>query len=406
MRIGLLAYHAACNFGAVMQLLSTFSYLKKAGHDPFILNWVAADLEEHYRKTTPPLQIEEMKAFRRSAWQETPLCRTTEDVARIITEYNIEAVIIGSDAVAQHHPLRERMVFPCRTIIGFSQTTSDRQFPNPFWATWNGIGSCEVPVALMSASSQDSAYKLIPASVRKDMDKQIMKYRYVSTRDSWTSEMFAYITHGKCVPEVTPDPVFAFNQNAAEVLPTKEDFLARHNLPEKYILLSFINSNTVSQEWISSFEKQANKEGYECALLPFAQKPSFGTVKHNIGLPLSPTDWYSLIRHSSGFVGHNMHPVVVSIHNGIPFFSFDNYGRKRFNGMLTDDRSSKIKHILDEALLSIQRISCIGRGFTPPPPEDVLQRIMSFPHANSKAFAANYLEKYNNMMNKLTDTLK
>ena len=187
---------------------------------------------------------------------------------------------------------------------------------------------------------------------------------------------------------------------------TKEDFLARRNLPEKYILLSFINSNTVSQEWISSFEKLANKEGYECALLPFAQKPSFGTVKHNIGLPLSPTDWYSLIRYSSGFVGHNMHPVVVSIHNGIPFFSFDNYGRKRFNGMLTNDRSSKIKHILDEASLSMQRISCIGRGFTPPPPEDVLQRIMSFPHANSKAFAANYLEKYNNMMNKLTDTLK
>ena len=74
--------------------------------------------------------------------------------------------------------------------------------------------------------------------------------------------------------------------------------------------------------------------------------------------------------------------------------------------MLTDDRSSKIKHILDEASLSMQRISCIGRGFNPPPPEDVLQRIMSFPHANSKAFAANYLEKYNNMMNKLTDTLK
>ena len=32
MKIGLLAYHSACNFGATLQLLSTYRYLLKAGY--------------------------------------------------------------------------------------------------------------------------------------------------------------------------------------------------------------------------------------------------------------------------------------------------------------------------------------------------------------------------------------
>ena len=405
MKIGLLAYHAACNFGAVMQLLSTYCYLKSNGHEPVIINWMASDLEEYYRRTTPSVQISQMKAFRTAAWNETSLCRTAEDVAQVITENDIEAVIIGSDAVVQHHPLRERIVFPCRTIIGVNKNTSDCEFPNPFWATWNGIRNCDVPVALMSASSQDSAYRKIPVNVRNEMERQILKFRYVSTRDLWTKEMFAYITHGKCDPEVTPDPVFAFNQNASSLIPKREEFLKRFGLPEKYILLSFINDTTVSQQWISNFETLAEKEGYECALLPFAQKPSFGTVRHNISLPLSPLDWYALIRYSSGFVGHNMHPIVVAIHNDVPFFSFDNYGRKRFNGLLTDDRSSKIRHILGEAMLSQQRISCINRGFKAPSSQEILARLKSFPHDKSQAFAAKYLDKYNTMMNEIIHRL-
>ena len=45
MRIGLLAYHSAINFGATLQLLSTYMFFKNNGYEPIVINWVASDLE-------------------------------------------------------------------------------------------------------------------------------------------------------------------------------------------------------------------------------------------------------------------------------------------------------------------------------------------------------------------------
>jgi hypothetical protein len=47
-------------------------------------------------------------------------------------------------------------------------------------------------------------------------------------------------------------------------------------------------------------------------------------VDANIGLPLYPLDWYSLIRHSSGVLGTRFHPIVCCLANGVPFMSIDN----------------------------------------------------------------------------------
>ena len=57
MKIGLLAYHSAINFGATLQLLSTYMYLKNHAHSPIVINWVAADLEESYSNYTPAVQL-------------------------------------------------------------------------------------------------------------------------------------------------------------------------------------------------------------------------------------------------------------------------------------------------------------------------------------------------------------
>ena len=406
MKIGLLAYHSACNFGATLQLLSTYGYLTKHGHHPIVINWTPQNLEDYYRQRVPASQFQEQIATRQRLWEETRMCRNSKDVAQAIEENGIEAVIIGSDAVAQHHPLLERIVFPCRTIIGIIPNTEDREYPNPFWATWEDFLSRNIPVAAMSVSCQDSRYRLIPHNLRQQMAARVVRYKYLSVRDTWTRQMMEHLTSGRLKPEVTPDPVFALNDNAGEWIPGKDGIIRKYNLPEKYILLTFPDgSATVPQSWIDKFQELALKDGKECVLLPFSHADSFGTLPHTVRLPLSPTDWYALIKHASAYVGYNMHPIVVALHNQVPFFSFDNYGRKRFNGLLTDDRSSKIRHILGEAMLSQQRISCINRGFKAPSSQEILARLKSFPHDKSQAFATKYLDKYNTMMNEIIHRL-
>lgn len=408
MKIGLLAYHAVCNFGAMLQLLSTYMFLKNHGHEPVIINWVAKDLENYYAQNTPISQIENQLKLRLQLWKETALCRTIKDVANIISNEQIDAVIIGSDAVAQHHPLFERIVFPCRNIIAINSVTSDVLFPNPFWGIWTDYLDKPVPVALMSAASQDSKYKYISKKLRKQMKERIMAFSYVSVRDVDTQKMFSFITEGQCCPSVTPDPVFAFNQNAASLVPSKEELMKKYDLSGKYMLISFKNEKrcNVSQTWLNKFQDIAKHHGIQCVSLPFSTSLSAGELESEIALPLNPIDWYALLKYSCGYIGNNMHPIVVCIHNTVPFFSFDNYGTKHANGLFCDSSTSKIRHILKVANLLDCRIASNSLFRRTPSPEHVFNKLQTFDKAKCKNFAQGYLNKYNEMMTKILERLR
>ena len=399
MKIGLLAYHAVCNFGAMLQLLSTYMFIKNHGHEPVIINCVAKDLENYYAQNTPISQIENQLKLRLQLWKETALCRTIKDVANIISNEQIDAVIIGSDAVAQHHPLFERIVFPCRNIIAINSVTSDVLFPNPFWGIWTDYLDKPVPVALMSAASQDSKYKYISKKLRKQMKERIMAFCYVSVRDVDTQKMFSFITEGQCCPSVTPDPVFAFNQNAASLVPSKEELMKKYGLSGKYMLISFKNEKrcNVSQTWLNKFQDIAKHHGIQCVSLPFSTSLSAGELESEIALPLNPIDWYALLKYSCGYIGNNMHPIVVCIHNAVPFFSFDNYGTKHANGLFCDSSTSKIRHILKVANLLDCRIASNSLFRRTPSPEHVFNKLQTFDKAKCTTFAQDYLSKDNEM---------
>ena len=149
-----------------------------------------------------------------------------------------EAVIIGSDAVCQHHTLLERIVFPCHKIIAIQKSTSDRLFPNPFWALWNRLLPRPIPVVMISASCQDSVYSYFSNKLCREMATQINSFKYVSVRDEWTQEMFRHVTRNKINPPITPDPVFAFMPNAGDMLPSFGELRQKFDLPDKYFLFS------------------------------------------------------------------------------------------------------------------------------------------------------------------------
>lgn len=399
MKIGILAYHSACNFGANLQVLSSVGYLRRMGHTPVVLNYETTDFVAFYERITPSEVRLAYREFRNRYMPLSRHCETAEQLAQVIEDECVEAVIIGSDAVAQHHSLAERIQFPNRRIMTVTRMTQDRYFPNPFWGTFQDYLKWSVPMALLSASSQDSNYHLFLPSLRKQMYKRLQQFGYISVRDEWTRDMYAAVSDGKCQVPVTPDPVFAFNANCADIIPPKEEILTKYQLPERYILLSFLNSGTVSVEWLAQFQEQAEQVGIACVALPFPQGLKFKhPFSHEIPSPLLPLDWYALIKYSMGYVGHNMHPIVVSLHNANPFFSFDNYGIKKLNAVYTDDYSSKIKHILHLAELDEYRVSCLSRFFTPPASEYVLNKVLDFPQRKTKGFADGYYLQYEIMM--------
>lgn len=406
MKIGLLAYHAACNFGAFIQLLSTVEYIKKQGDEPIVINWIPRDFRKDYEKRALPEVRELYARLREQYYPMTELCETDRRVAEIIEKEKIDAIIIGSDAVLQHHPLRERIHFPCRRIIYISKPTSDRMFPNCFWGSFLRYLSAPIPVAVISGSSQDSKYYYIKAKIKAKMKQSILGFRYMSVRDDWTQKMIKYLTDGEIIPDVTPDPVFAFNQNASHLVPSKEDICKKFSIPENYMILSFKGSKSVSQEWINDFHKLANDKGLACVKLPYADAPAYGDIQYTIDDAISPLDWYALIKYSKGYIGNNMHPIVTSITNAVPFYSFDNYGISKIDGRSTNGESSKIYHILKQADLLENRVFTLGVDYSPQSPNNVLDSVLDFNVEKEKSFAKIYCHKYEKMMREVYKQIK
>ena len=80
--------------------------------------------------------------------------------------------------------------------------------------------------------------------------------------------------------------------------------------------------------------------------LPFPQEECDFEVDEKIKLPLSPLEWYEIIKKSSGYIGNNMHPIVVALHNAVPIFVFDYYAVKRNRFSAPEITMSKIYDLI------------------------------------------------------------
>lgn len=404
MKIGLIAYPTVCNFGANLQMLSTLEYFRKRDIDIEIINWLPLSLEGVYKRGTSEAQYKVHEEFRKKYYTMSRVCRTAEDVAKVIDDDNITGVIVGSDAVAQHHPFLDRIVFPSRRIIRVQSFSEDRMFPNVFWGTFQKYLTKEIPMAVLSASCQNSPYKTFSKKIKDAMLQYAKEYKYLSVRDEWTQQLYKYVSNGSIVPEVTPDPVFAFNYNVSYI-PTKEEILNRFSLPPKYLLLSFNHKMRMSERWIKEFQELAHRYDYTCVALSYPNILLFGNITDKvIETPLDPLDWYAIIKYSCGYIGNNMHPIVVSLHNDVPFFSFDNYGVTHLK-MFCNRKSSKIYDILNRAGFPENRVNVTTLTAHIPKPQIVFEAIINFDKEKCKTFSLAWYEEYIKMMNRILDAL-
>ena len=257
----------------------------------------------------------------------------------------------------------------------------------------------------MSASSQNANFRLFRGRLRKRMSNSLKQFKSITARDEWTKNMIRYLTYNLIVPEITPDPVFAYNQNIKDQY-SKEDLARKFNLPEKYILISFRNRKCVNMAWLNAFQTMSEKNNLSCVVLPMPDGIKFDhPIKNIIDIPLSPEEWYGIIKYSSGYIGENMHPVVVALHNCIPFYAFDSYGIVRFK-YFVNEKSSKVYDILSKAGFTEKRIGILGRGYKPPQTEEVLSHLINFDHLKCESFSRSQLKKYNIMMDNMLSSIK
>lgn len=399
-KIGILTYHSVYNFGANLQTLSTFYYFKNRGYEVKIIDWRPKDLFEQYKRITPIEQAKVHENFFSEYYELTSICYSDEDIVQVINEENFNAIVIGSDAVCRHFPTLIRWR-PSRTHFFLKNGLySPDIFPNPFWGSFYNKLKTKIPIILMSVSSQGTLYQYTLFWERRQLSKAVNNFSYITVRDSWTQQVFDYFSYGKVLPEITPDPVFAFNANVPENFVSR-DFIKHFKLPERYIILSFKKKYSPSSEWIKEFVQHCKKHKIAVVSLPYPQEENILDVDINMHLPISPLEWYNIIKYSMGYVGNNMHPIVVAMHNGIPFISFDYYAH--FNHLIgkVNLEFSKIYDLLNKTSLlnyyeNIQRV-----GYRFPTPESIFKKVCRFDVIGGKQIAVEKLQNYMKLMSNI-----
>ena len=187
MRIGVLTYHCPPNFGAQLQAVSTVGYLRRVGHDVIVLNWYAKDLEEMYAHRIPAEQILSHFHFADQAFPLSNKCQIEEELISTIDSLNLDAIIVGSDALFKYVPLNKCRYFSKRRlkyIYNFTPLSCERIEGNPFFGDFLRKLHKNIPAATYAVSSQNCPFEVMTRKEKAAMRDALSNYLHITVRDA------------------------------------------------------------------------------------------------------------------------------------------------------------------------------------------------------------------------------
>ena len=388
--IGVLTHCIADNYGANLQALSTACYLRNKGLNPVFFKW------DPYPVNNNDEQLRLHRTFlERQGFVVTENCESDEDFIRCISKYDIDFVIVGSDCVLTYSKPFFKYELSRRGIVK-KKALIDWIFPNPFWMPYLN-NTPNLKAAIMSGSCGGSDLKRASGSTKEKMSECLNAFSYISVRDDYTKQSLNKILGSAKVSSIsiTPDPVFALNQNLKEQ-PTKESVLSKFNLPEKYVVAGFYDHYMPSDSWLGKLKESLNSKGLILVNLPMPQGGKTYSYDLNISLPLDSLDWYYLIKYSSGYIGNNMHPIIVSIHNGVPFYSINAHGRYYLRNHIQTVKNTKEYELLKRFNLLDYHTPC--KQIESVSPDKVVESLIDFDKSYCLSCGKILLDEYNVMM--------
>lgn len=397
-KVAILTHSTAYNYGANLQALSTACYLRNHGYEPVFLQWGA-----YLNGNTPLEQVKIHKEFQKTAgFQMSEPLEKDEDFLNYINNEGIKRIIVGSDCVLtyDHH------LFPfmlTRKGIVRIKKREDYKFPNPFWLPFLAEGK-QVKRCLLSASTGGGfSMNIKDSAVRKQMMSLLDKFDYLSVRDSFTLRFLENLLPNRHDLHLTPDPVFGFNNNVSNI-PSEKYIRSKFKIEGRYYIVCFYKSNWPDQKWADCLMEETHKTGIKCISLPMPQGGRNSNFDIDIELPLDPLDWYALIKYSNGYIGNNMHPMIVAIHNNVPFFTYNIHGRSVLHGKLQLIKTSKEYDLLSRFGLQ--------RNLVPQPflrlisPKSLVSHIETFDFDACKRASSFLQNEYDVMMAQIMATLE
>lgn len=393
MKIGILTYHWVYNFGANLQTLSTIGYLRSKGHDPVVINWIPGDSEQQYIASTSKEQASVFVKFQKEYYPLTKLCRNAKDIADVIKEEHIEMVFEGADTLFMlRKPSIDKNTGETR------QPFSDMTFPNPFWGEY--LNYCQVPVVGFSIATLQTDAEDFP-DIAEEAGRYLKRFSKLTVRDVPTQKLVSSFTRGEIIPKITPDPVFAFNDN---VKVNDSEVLSGLGVTPGYYLICVPEPyNQKLKTWVDDLTAIIQSSGKTVYELPRQTGVQCFNIPQLKRTNITPLEWYVLIKNCAGYIGGLMHPIVSCIHNEVPFYAIDYYGisyHLRYFHRYTRINTSKTYQIIKECGLTQYYGHMRGLFKRVDSPQKVFNKLNSY---NKNALKKASIYKKETLVNALND---
>lgn len=305
MKIGILTFHFACNYGAVLQCLALQEYLSACGHDVHVIdyrpyavakgyrwlnlrNFLSYDPARMVRKTMAELKVIADRRLRYAAFDQfvtknlnlSAGIRNVKDVEKLALDYDM--IVIGSD-----------QVWNTKITGGIDRI---------YWGDFkHGENTSLVSYA---ASMEDASESETCETIRKVLPS----FKAVSVREESLKARLNEIIPSLPV-DVCVDPTLLRQSESWE------DMIQSPVTDEEYLLFYQVRK---SQEAYDAARKIAEDRKLKLfclsAELQFVNSPEVAAA--------SPSDFLSLFRNASFVVTTSFHGTIFSILNEKEFLSF------------------------------------------------------------------------------------
>ena len=312
-RIGLLTFHHAYNFGANLHVLALQRAMEARGVTATVIDYRDPLRESAYSSVTSRAQAETHEQFISKHLNLSPRFRDSDTLWEYCLDA-FDAVVISMD-VLRLNTLEPRRMIKHLISSNIRWTPSARGGLPPYWLPWPSTSADRKVAKLgLAVSAVGTKFYLLDPRLYMPISESLQDFERLTVRDEWTKLMVRCLSFGRVVPPICPDPVF--------FLPK---YLSRTEmLPESDVSNLVLLSGSFSKEWITALADHLSGMGFGIGSLSSPERNlEIEGADASLELPMSPLTWFGLLRSARGFIGSRFHAMVSCMANDTPFITID-----------------------------------------------------------------------------------
>lgn len=321
MKLGVLTYHRADNYGAYMQAYALTMKFRGLGIEAEIIDYNMNVAEKQYRvaNKNPINRYYEKQRHNtfKKAIKGLPLSKRrliSDDISCFVefvkNEYDI--IVAGSDEIWK--------------------LDSFRGFPNPYWL----IGDLQAEKYAYAASSR-SNFQLLSEEDRHTIKNTLKDFKIIGVRDEYTYKQLKLLLDSDVAQKLylCCDPTFLYDFKTSEekgkaILETKVD-------KNKKTIVLMLDDKKIANEIRKTFKNKVN-------LVAVYRKQ----VGYKNFIDLTPFEWAEVISAADILVTKYFHGVCFALKNNTKFVAIDSREKNRENGKIYDllNRENLLEYFL------------------------------------------------------------